>query len=179
MVQKLDIYQSLWAMELRRPDGFEWRQDERFEMVAEAGYAGMCLDFGEDEIEAHRLLKPHFNATGLKCLINAFPTSIEGFKPILELAKEVDAPQVNIIGWMFPLTVEEGIPIAEGWIKLGEEFDIPVLFETHRNCLTNDLHYTLQLMEAVSKMRLCADLSHYVVDVSLNCQFRMSTRLKS
>ena len=41
---------------------------------------------------------------------------------------------------------------------------VPVLFETHRNCITNDLFYTLQLMDAVPEMPICADLSHYVVD---------------
>jgi hypothetical protein len=39
-----------------------------------------------------------------------------------------------------------------------------VLFETHRDCTLNDLYYTLQLMDEVPEMRLCADLSHYVID---------------
>ena len=42
----LDVYQSLWAMELRRPDGVERSHEEAFEMTAAAGYAGMALDLG-------------------------------------------------------------------------------------------------------------------------------------
>jgi len=41
---KLEIYQSLWAMELRRPDGRERSVEQSFEMVAAAGYHGMSVD---------------------------------------------------------------------------------------------------------------------------------------
>ena len=41
---------------------------------------------------------------------------------------------------------------------------IAIQFETHRNCITNDLFFMLQLMDAVPDMPICADLSHYVVD---------------
>lgn len=44
---------------------------------------------------------------------------------------------------------------------------MPLLFETHRDGLLNDLYFTLQLMELVPEMRLCADLSHFVVDREL------------
>jgi len=41
---------------------------------------------------------------------------------------------------------------------------LPIQFETHRNCITNDLFATLLMLDAVPEMRLSADLSHYVVD---------------
>ena len=49
-MQKLEIYQSLWAMELRSPDRPERPPEENFRMVAEAGYAGLCLDPSVAEI---------------------------------------------------------------------------------------------------------------------------------
>ncbi len=43
-MQKLEIYQSLWAMELRHPELPERSHEEKFVIVAEAGFHGMCLD---------------------------------------------------------------------------------------------------------------------------------------
>jgi hypothetical protein len=46
---------------------------------------------------------------------------------------------------------------------------MPIQFETHRNCITNDLFTTVQLLDALPQMRLAADLSHYVVDREMPC----------
>ena len=40
VMQKLLIYQSLWAMERRRPDGLEWSLDEKLRMIRDAGFDG-------------------------------------------------------------------------------------------------------------------------------------------
>ncbi|GIR69336.1 MAG: hypothetical protein CM15mP74_05870 [Halieaceae bacterium] len=42
-----------------------------------------------------------------------------------------------------------------------------MLLETHRNGTLNDLFYTLEVLEMVPELRLCADLSHFVVDREL------------
>ena len=63
-----------------------------------------------------------------------------------------------------PIAFRDGIPVVERWMQDGKEVGINVLFETHRDSILNDLYYTLQLIEAVPEMRLCADLSHFVVD---------------
>lgn len=160
---QLDIYQSLWAMELRRPDGKEWKPEECFEKISEAGYRGVCVDPSIDSIEDYRKLAPLFDEHDLGCLMNAFPTSIEDMVPLLEFAKEMKAPFVNVIGLMFPLTVDGAIPIIREWLAISRDVGVPILFETHRDCITNDMFFTLQLIDAIPEMRLCADLSHYVV----------------
>ena len=76
----------------------------------------------------------------------------------------LDASLVNVIGQVMPLTVEQGVPVIRQWMRDAEQAGLPLLFETHRDCTLNDLYYALQLIEAVPEMRLCADLSHYVID---------------
>lgn len=47
---------------------------------------------------------------------------------------------------------------------MSDDIGMPVHFETHRNCITNDLFATLSMLDAVPEMRLAADLSHFMVD---------------
>jgi hypothetical protein len=163
-MQRLEVYQSLWSMELRRPDGMEWPLERKFEMCVEAGYDGLCYDTGTDDPAAVRRLKPLYRRHGLKALFTVFPKSVEGLRPMLALAAEFEAPFVTVIGQVMPLRVEEAAPVVRAWLAQSVETGVPILFETHRNCITNDMFFTLLLMEAVPEMRLCADLSHYVVD---------------
>ncbi len=51
-MQKLEVYQSLWAMELRHPDNSEFTPEQNFSRAAQAGFAGLCLDPAIDEIDA-------------------------------------------------------------------------------------------------------------------------------
>ena len=164
MSQKLEIYQSLWAMELRQPGRQEPSMEESFRMVAEAGYHGLCIDPAVHEIDDFLRLKPLYRDYGLKCMVNAFPAHVEEMPRLLDLANELGASLVNAIGQVMPLTVEEGVPVIRQWMRDAKQAGLPLLFETHRDCTLNDLYYALQLIEAVPEMRLCADLSHYVID---------------
>ena len=160
-MQKLEIFQSVWGMERRRPDGLEWSIEEQVEMIAEAGYAGMDLYSFRPEISrpANKLLQ----AAGLACTCCAFPKSVAGFQSDIDMALELGARHLNVIGQMYPMTVEEGADIVKRWLDMGEKSGMPITIETHRDCITTDMLYTLQLMQAVPDMNLCADLSHFVV----------------
>jgi hypothetical protein len=70
---------------------------------------------------------------------------------------------------VMPLSVEATVPVARRWIEMAEVAGVPLQFETHRNCLTNDMFATLQLLDAVPEMEISADLSHYVVGREFDC----------
>ena len=151
-------------MELRRPGIPERPMEENFAMAKAAGYHGLCIDPAVDEIDKMLKLKPLFEDYGLKCMVNAFPHTVEELSPLLDMANEMNATLVNVIGAVMPLKVDEGVAVVERWMQDAQHADIPLLFETHRDCTLNDLYYALQLIEEVPDMRLCADLSHYVID---------------
>ncbi|MDZ4730430.1 MAG: hypothetical protein SH820_10870 [Xanthomonadales bacterium] len=163
-MQKLEVFQSLWAMEQRIPGQVEASVDEQFQRIAAAGFHGVCIDPSLDEIADMRKLKPLFEQHDLNCMVNVFPHTLDEMRPLLEFAREMNACQVNALGTLIPLQVGEGATMVRRWLDEAAEVGIPLLFETHRDSLLNDLGYTLMLLDAVPEMRLCADLSHFVVD---------------
>lgn len=175
-MQTLEIFQSLWAMELRRAGRPERSLDESFSMIASTGFAGVCLDPGITELEDVRKLKPLFEQYRLKCMMNVFPNELDELRPLLELAGDMDACLVNIVGGVMPVEVEDAVPVVQRWLRDAAGFEMPVLFETHRDALLNDLFFTLQLIEKLPEMRLCADLSHFVVDRELRLPLRPRDR---
>ena len=167
MAHTLDIYQSLWAMEQRIPGHAEEPVEVHMERIAEAGYAGACVDPNVSEISDCLALKPAFERLGLKCMVNAFPHDVDSMRPLLDMAAEMNATQVNVIGGVMPLTAAEAVPVVETWLAMANEYDFPLLLETHRNGTLNDLFFTLEVLEKIPELRLCADLSHFVVDREL------------
>jgi hypothetical protein len=163
-MQRLKVFQSLWAMELRIPDQPERSIEDSFRMVAEAGYGGMCIDPAADEIDDFQKILPYFDEFGLASMVNAFPYQLEDMRPLFDLAKDANASLVNIIGGVTPIDPADAVPVIERWMREAADYDFPLLFETHRDSLLNDMYYTLQVMDLVPEMRLCADLSHFVVD---------------
>jgi len=154
----LRVFQSLWAMQPYDDMG------GAFDRVKEAGFEGMAIDLGASDVATARATLPHFERTGLVPLIVAFPKSVASLRETLVMARDFGAPFVVVIGQVFPLTVEGSIPIIRRWMDMSDEEGVPIQFETHRNCITNDLFAMLSLMDAIPDMPVCADLSHYVVD---------------
>jgi hypothetical protein len=163
-MQTLQVFQSLWAMDKRIPGEVEAPVEEHFRRIADAGYHGICIDPAINEIDDMLKLKPLFEQHRLGCMVNVFPHTLQEMRPLLEFAKEMNGCHVNALGTLIPLQVEEGADMVRQWLDDAAAVGIPLLFETHRDSLLNDLGYTLLLLDAVPEMRLCADFSHFVVD---------------
>ena len=97
-------------------------------------------------------------------MINAFPATADDLLPLIEFACEMDARLVNVISGVMPIRPEDAVPTVRRWLDEAESAGMPLLFETHRDGMLNDLYFTLQLIGLVPEMRLCADLSHFVID---------------
>lgn len=164
MARSLKVYTSLWAMMPHDQSGVVLSYEEICEKVAAAGYDGMALDLGAGDIAQAREVQPIMARYDLTPLIVAFPKTVESMREVLVMSKDFGAPFVDIIGQVMPISVDGMIPVIRRWMDMAEEIGMPVQFETHRNCITNDLFTTLSLLDAIPEMRLCADLSHYVVD---------------
>lgn len=160
----LKVYQSLWGMQTANPDRGYRPHAESFQQAADAGFTGMCLDPSVGQIDEYLALKPLYEKHNMGALVNVFPKTVAEMRPLLEFCKEMGAPYANVIALLFPLSVEGAIPIIRSWLEMSEDIGVPIKMETHRDCITNDMFFTLQLLDAIPELRLTADLSHYCLN---------------
>ncbi|MFL2826856.1 MAG: sugar phosphate isomerase/epimerase family protein [Paracoccaceae bacterium] len=172
--QRLQIYTSLWSMKPHDNTGNILSHEDICLKVKDAGFVGLALDLGASDVNEANAIRPYLEKNDLIPLIVAFPKTVSSFEDTLKMAKDFGSPFVDVIGQVTPLSVDGMIPIIRAWLEMSEKIGMPIQFETHRNCITNDLYSTLLLLDAVPEMRLCADLSHYVVDREF--WFPLSTR---
>lgn len=163
-MRRLQVYTSLWAMQPHDQTGVKLPFDQVCDMVGEAGFDGMAIDLGASDVAVAHQVRPHMERVGLTPLIVAFPKTIDSLEDTLHMAADFGAPFVDVIGQVMPIALNDMVPVIETWIAMADRIGVPVQFETHRNCITNDLYTTLQLLDRIPDMRICADLSHYVVD---------------
>ena len=90
-MQKLEVFQSLWGMEIRSPHEPERSAEENFRMVSDAGFDGMCIDPSAEEIPDMLPLRELYQKYGLKCMVNAFPGKEDDMQPLLDFAGDFDA----------------------------------------------------------------------------------------
>jgi hypothetical protein len=160
-VAELLIYQSLWAMERRRPDGLEWSLDEKLEKIVGADFDGVGVRFID---RAHvQKVTGFLRHYGKSWQAQCYPRSVEDFVSVLDLVDEFGADHINLQPDIRPYDIEACLPLLEGWVTLAEKRGVALNIETHRNRMTNDLLFTLHLLDRLPGLRLTADLSHYVV----------------
>ena len=160
-MQELLVYQSLWAMERRRPDGLEWSLPEKLEMIRDAGFDGCGVRFFDLDYAREVTAFLRENAMSWQAL--CYPKSVDDLKPVLDHVAELGADHINLQPDVKPYRLEDCIPYIEGWLALARESGLELHIETHRDRMTTDLFFTLHLLDRFPDLRLTGDLSHYVV----------------
>ena len=161
MTQRLDIYQSLWAMERRHTDGHERSLEDNITMISQAGFNGVSASYAsrDDVRRLSGLLRP----LGLQAEGQCFPSTVDDLQPILEIATEFGVHHIDLQPDVRPRRLDDALKLIDGWTRLAEQVDFPVYIETHRDRMTTDLHFTLDLLDARPDLKLLGDISHYLV----------------
>jgi hypothetical protein len=102
-------------------------------------------------------------ASGLVVEGQAFPKTVDDLKPVLDLAHEFGVHHIDLQPDVRPRRLEVCFPLIEGWQRLAEQSSVPVFYETHRDRMTTDLFFVLDLLDRYPDLPLLADLSHFLV----------------
>ena len=160
-MQNLLIFQSLWSMERRSAQYPELSLEENIEKIASAGFDGISTHWYDRKVVSRvaGLLKQH----GLQAEGQCFPRTVDDLKPVLEIAAEYNVHHICLQPDVRLRRLEDCIPLLEGWQRLAEEAGIDVWIETHRDRMTTDLFFTLDLLDRLPDLRLLGDVSHFLV----------------
>lgn len=160
-MQRILFFQSLWAMERRHTDGVERSLHENIRLIADAGFDGISTHwYDRPKVrETAGLLAEHGLAVEGQC----FPQSVDDLARVLEVASEFPPHHLDIQPDVRPRRLQDCIPLIEGWRRLAEQVDFPVYIETHRDRMTTDLYFTLDLLDCFPDLKLVGDLSHFLV----------------
>jgi sugar phosphate isomerase/epimerase len=161
---RLRVFQSLWGMSglpFNQPS--EWSTAEKIEKLIDAGFDGIDIGW-TPTLPAEEALRLAHTA-GLDFGISCFPRSVEEFgTAVSHFGTLQPRPQyLNLQPNHKVFDLEAGARYIRGCLRVAADAGFRICVETHRDRMTTDLRFTLQLLEAVPEMSLTADLSHYVV----------------
>lgn len=159
----LAVHMSWWGMSGLGEEGREWSLEERFGMIAEAGFDGIdgFIPAPEEAAEWRRLLAKY----ELEFSVNTYPKTAADLERFLQQVRSYDGDLSFINAQvMTPFLIDEPAVSLLGELKrLGEEYALPVHFETHRGTVTQDLIRTADYVRRLGGLPLTIDFSHYVV----------------
>jgi len=154
------VFQSLWAM-LDHRGQCDLPLEAQLEKIAAAGFDGITEHFWLAQPAAR--LSAAAKAQGLQIEGQVFPRSVADLAAAIEVASRYGCHHLTLQADIRPRTLAQAIELIEGWQRLAEQVDFPILLETHRYRLTSDLLFTLDILAEMPDLKLLADLSHYVV----------------
>ncbi|RRW40404.1 sugar phosphate isomerase/epimerase [Pseudomonas luteola] len=154
------VFQSLWAM-LNHHGQADLTLEEQVAQIAQAGFDGVTGHYS-NSVEAQRLFSLA-SAANLHVEGQLFPRTVDDLAAALDAVSAFGCHHLTLQADSRPRTLKEAITLVEGWQRLAEQVDFPILLETHRYRVTNDLLFTLALLQEMPDLKLLADLSHYVV----------------
>src|SRR3982074_2553193 len=132
-------------MERRRADEAEWPLRTQLAMIRDAGFDGAGVRFIDSTLATE--VTSYLRAHGMIWQAQCYPTCGGALRLVLELVAVLGADHVNLQQNVRPQRIEDCIPLIEGWRRLADQAGIAVHVETHRDRLTTDLFFTLQLLD--------------------------------
>ena len=159
---RLAVHQSWWAMIAVGNSEREWTVEEKFEKIAAAGFTGILHSVPSDPEEAARW-RSLLDRYNFDFGITITPRTVDEGKAALENAKTFGVDYVNAQVQDNFVIGQPAIDLLQGLVTAAKEVDMPFFAETHRGRITQDLHRTVEYVQAIPDLRLTLDLSHYVL----------------
>jgi hypothetical protein len=160
-MKQLLVYQALWGME--RLAGVDLENDlpGALERVFGAGFDGVGFSLTREE--RAEIVARQVREHGKSFEVIGFVRVPEDLARLVDFAQALEAHHLTIQIMTRVARVAEAVRLLTQLEAISARAAIPVYYETHRGRLTNDLLFTLRVLDELPTLRLTGDLSHYVL----------------
>lgn len=158
---RLLVLQSVWGLD--RCPGFDIENelDAALERVIAAGFDGVGVNIARVARTAG--VAKAMNPRGLAWEGQVLVRDAAQLAGYIAEAHALGAHHLNVQIAGPVARLDKALTLIDGLVAVARDAPLPVWFETHRGRLTNDLLFTLRILEARPNLPLTCDLSHYPV----------------
>ncbi len=160
-MNRLRVLQSVWGLDGCAGFDIEASLDAALERVVAAGFDGVGVNIAR--VARTATVARVMHERGLAWEGQVLVHDAQGLAAAIAEAERLGARHLNVQIAGPVAHVAEALALLDTLLPLAAAAPLPVFFETHRGRLTNDLLFTLRLLEARPGLRLTGDLSHYPV----------------
>jgi len=151
----LGFAQSFWALTQRAlPIA------EALEQAAAKGYEYLEVGLHRETLGETKTLLEKFP---LKLIAQGWATSADEATIFFERSQELGAQALNMhLGHAY-MTTNEAVELVGAVQRQANSYGIPLLVETHRGRVTQDLFRTFEFVRQMPELAMTLDVSHYIV----------------
>lgn len=158
---ELRVYQGIWGLDELPQFDLENDFEGALEVVLAAGFDGVGISLRRRaQCEVVAKVMPERGKTWEASMLANTPDELARG---LDRAQALGAHHLNVQVGERPDRVADAVSLLEAMETVAARADIPVHYETHRGRLTNDLLFTVRVLDALPDLKLTGDLSHYPV----------------
>lgn len=160
-MSELLVYQAVWGLEGLPQFDLSARFEAALDTVLAAGFdgVGIALRRREQSEIVSRVLAER----GKSWEAGAAVASPDDLARALDRAQALGARHLNVQVTERPDRVADAVALLEAMERVAAGATIAVRYETHRGRLTNDLLFTVRVLDAMPQLKLTGDLSHYAM----------------
>lgn len=160
---RLEMFQSLWAMEDLPWQGTPWSLTEQLDRLAGEHFDGVAVDLGAHGKPEAATLAPLLRDHDLQAAVFAFVRDDSDLDAALRYADTIGASRMVVCGCVFDPDDAVVLDTVHRWHRTSRAAGVAMQLETHRNTLTDDMRRTTRLLKDLDPdVNLAIDLSHYV-----------------
>jgi sugar phosphate isomerase/epimerase len=158
---RLEIFQSTWAMVDVPHPGHPWSLQEAVDWIRDEGFAGALHWVADADADFPAVVRIRRSGLLVGVGFPAYEDTSVG--PLAERAQDLGVSFLN--AQVHDAFVSDAGAIArlDALYDACDAIGMPLLIETHRGTITQDLLRTIAYSRQVPRMRFTLDASHYVV----------------